>query len=152
MKTYISRSDAEARAIASGEQTAVVIPCRLHRDNPGDLAVYVKAYPHVHVGVHSYDNDEPPAFGALFISRKGGDVFVEAPYAVGDVIGVKEAWVNDAKHDKHLYRADGDICPEGRRWRITPRLAIRTHLVVLSVSCRQTDGVWCWQIEVERKD
>lgn len=135
--TYIAKSDAEARALAGGEHTELFVPCKLDAEaNPGrDLMVDPVVYPAVHVGMHSYDNDKPLMFGAMFTGHRGGDVFVACPFAVGDVLAVKEATRTKAGRGKGLcfYR--------------------RTvgHLTILSLACRQQDGVWGWAMTVERR-
>lgn len=81
------------RAILEDRKTQTRRVVMVHPSNPIRGWVDPASYPWVHVGKHSYDNDKPPAFGAMFRSELGGELFVPCPYGVpGDWLWVQEAW------------------------------------------------------------
>lgn len=83
------------RAILDGRKTQTRRVVMVHPSNAVRGWVDPASYPWVHVGKHSYDNDKPPAFGAMFRSELGGELFVPCPYGVpGDRLWVREAcWI-----------------------------------------------------------
>ncbi len=67
---------------------------QLHHSNTGrSRIVDPKIWNRVEVGLHSYQEDRDPAFGALFRSDRGGDLFVPSPYGQpGGRLWVRQTW------------------------------------------------------------
>lgn len=87
MKERLLTVDArEAKGLHDGAITRIVRLPLLHDSNPGDLTL-PSYYNRVHVGYHYYDEENPPAFGAMFHCDKGGEVFVESPFGAASVAG-----------------------------------------------------------------
>lgn len=117
MKTLI-RSTAEVRALQAGA-SLVVIPKTL----PGD---FIRAV--------SYEE---------YFEK----VLKSAPYAVGDVVGVKETfsveWKIDPDDKSVAYRADDLMWDADYRWKSPVTMPInlaRTHLEITSVRCGLVSG------------
>lgn len=132
MKTYTAHSDAEALALSRGEQTLIVMP---FKEQPPS---WCKVYWPPHEG------DE------IYCVHKTGEYYSwKAPYAPGEIVGVKEAvatggpW-NIPSECHYWYPADGGKQPKGYQLRSAGRCpvqAIRTRLLVESVEARQVQSI-----------
>lgn len=131
MKTYIARTYAEAAGLHDGRITLLVILCNPQPDGAARFS--------------GCDKPEP------YILRKGSPVYYDplkyAPYAPGDVIGVKEWWLPLGFTDCDVYRAD---CAAGTleqyrrggyKWRRCPNANIRTRPLCESVEARQVQSI-----------
>jgi hypothetical protein len=104
-------------------------------------------------GKHEPERHFEDPFGVLV-----GRIMLDCPYAVGDVIAVKEAWTWTGHGEDCLYRADscdGPFKVLDIRWESAvqmPDYAVRTHLLALSVDCHERDGVWRWMVQVKKEN
>lgn len=143
-------SGAMVRAIRQHVKTMTRRVVKLHPDNPGPRGVPAY-YTSVSVGLHTYDNDRPPLFGAMFRADAGGDVFVTCPYgAPGDRLWVKETFVlNYGPGMPVAFRADWDDdamrgTAKPPKWKpsiFIPRAVSRLTLEVTNVRCERLQAI-----------
>lgn len=80
-------------AIDRDQKTETRRMLQLHHSNTGSRIVDPAIWNRVDVGMHSYQENRDPAYGALFRSDRGGDLFVPSPYGQpGGHLWVRQTW------------------------------------------------------------
>jgi hypothetical protein len=158
-KTYLARTDTEARALHAGTQAEIVIAMdpqppwfMLSSNVDGDrYGIMADGMANGHV----IYTDEP---GVVRLVRHGLSVpgaEISCPYQPGDEIAVKEAWTWTSYGLDCLYKADPYDGPFQikHQWKpaeTMPEYAIRTRLVCTSVKVREIAGTWSFVVGVSR--
>jgi len=143
MKTYITTTDAEARGLHDGRVTLLVVPFKEHPPedwSPVDCGLYNPV---------RYDKSGESYPGPEIFGAYDEDWGIEAPFAPGDRIAVKERW---AKCDCGAKGCPGYIYPEHLGWNcrtsnmqksaeVMPMKAVRTHVLCESVAGRPVGSI-----------
>jgi len=99
-----------------------------------------------------YTYIESNGIGAMFRAPSRGELFIKAPYTIGQVVAVREAYyIEDVGNGTCIvYKSDAPNYPLGSdTWRspaTMPLSACRRKVEITAVDVVEKDGVFYWKI------
>jgi hypothetical protein len=126
----------------------------------------LKPQPDYHHATHPTVINGVAVFGCIMYGATQYDW--KAPYAIGEILYVREAFSlepgttpdnYDPESDDLLYRADGSIipcaCGDDPPWSPSvhmPMWAARYHLIPTAIKIKRVDGIWNWDYTLDVVD